>query len=163
MATDRPRMGVPEQRIRALREVELFEGLGLDALSELGELMIEEEFGPGGVLADGEQPVTCLWVLSSGVLAVGPESTHTLARGGVAGEWALLAESRVPMVLKCVQSAQVLRLPLAAWEELCFRRRDIHLEVLLNFVRAVSQQRNNPAQGEDAPPLFPGVATSPRT
>ena len=134
-------MGVPEQRIRALREVELFEGLGLDALSELGELMIEEDFGPGGVLSDLEHPVSGLWVLTSGLLALGPDAAHTLGRGGVAGEWELLAESLTPLVLRCVQSAHVLRLPLASWEALCFRRRDIQLEVLLNFVRAISQQR----------------------
>ncbi len=164
MATDRPRVGVPEERIRALRAVELFDGLGLDALSELGGVVSDDSHGPGAVLSSEDTPNWGLWMVMSGGISVSEtrsEEVHsyTLREGGAVGEWALLAERRTPLVIGCMQDARVLHLSASAWEDLAFRRPDIHLEVLQNFVRTVAGWGSWSADVRAARgPLFPGKA-----
>lgn len=162
MATDRPRVGVSDERIRVLRSVELFEGLGLDAISELGLLVSEQEQTPGAILASDEAGPGGLWVVVQGSVELrrSPANQHRIGTLGVVGEWELLGERRWVGELRCTQRARLLFLAQEAWEELAFRRPDIHLEVLQNFVRALCNRRGSAESGSEMPPLFCGDAKS---
>lgn len=157
MATDRPRADVPEERIRCLKDVELFDGLGLDALSEVASRMIEEEHPAGHVLVSSGAPLHALYVVVSGAVELGEgTSSHRIGATGTFGEWEILGEVSVVQSAVCTLSSRVMLLRRESWEDLAFAKRDVLIEILSNFVRATARRRAAMRASVDAAPLFPG-------
>ena len=99
-------------RVAALRNALVLQGLPEDELQQLGELVHPLEIAPGQLFAIRGQPLSGLVVLESGALEVLLDASPicSLSPGSVFGEEALSAEGLAPATLRSAISSRVLLL-----------------------------------------------------
>ena len=134
-------------RVEQLGRVQLFAGLGPEALELVARATTEEAHPIGTLIFRHGDPGEKLYLILEGrvrisrdVPGMGEEALAVLGPGAVFGEMALLDDAPRSADARVHERCRVLSIPKDAFEDLLFLHKDLAYEVLWSVVRMLARR-----------------------